>query len=143
MEKKYELALSIIKEFEEFSKKAYYCPANVLTIGYGRTTGDLKTPTNPDAETQWLYERLQKTNVLINKYVKPSMNPQQMAALMSLIYNIGDNAFIKSTLLKTINSNSSSTAIKYQWNRWNKGRGLVLPGLIRRRKAELELYFSR
>ncbi|MEN9567587.1 MAG: hypothetical protein RLZZ69_2783 [Cyanobacteriota bacterium] len=143
MEKKYELALSIVKEFEGFSKTAYYCPANVLTIGYGRTTGDLKTPTNPDFETQWLYERLQKTNALINKYVKPRMNPQQMAALMSLIYNIGDNAFINSTLLKTINSNSSPTAIKYQWNRWNKGGGLALPGLIRRRTAEIELYFSR
>jgi lysozyme len=142
MEKtKYTIAASMIKEFEVFKSKAYICPAGVRTIGYGRTTGSFE-PTTPEAESIWLMERLVKTNKLLNDYVKPSQTPAQMAALMSLVYNIGDSAFIKSTLLKTLNSNSSRRAIEFQWIRWNKGGGLVLPGLIRRRKAELEIYFS-
>ena len=32
--------LAIIKEFEGFRAKAYYCPAGVLTIGYGTTNSD-------------------------------------------------------------------------------------------------------
>ncbi|MEN9520146.1 MAG: hypothetical protein RLZZ381_2734, partial [Cyanobacteriota bacterium] len=119
------------------------CPAGIPTTGYGRTTGDLKTPTNPDAETQWLYEKLQHINTRINNIVVPKQSPQQMAAMMSLVYNIGERAFASSTLVKTINRRDGEEAITTQWSRWNRAGNMVLPGLIRRRKAEIELYFSR
>ena len=34
--------LSMIASFESFAPKAYYCPAGVLTIGYGHTGTNAK-----------------------------------------------------------------------------------------------------
>ena len=38
--------------------------------------------------------------------------------------------------------NPQNMNIRYEFSRWNKAGGTVLAGLVRRRKAEAELYFS-
>ena len=41
---KFEELVEKVKEFEGFCKVAYYCPAGVLTIGYGRTENARAAP---------------------------------------------------------------------------------------------------
>jgi len=45
-------------------------------------------------------------------------------------------------LLKKINTNPEDTRIVEEFLKWNKAGGKILPGLIRRRQAESDLYFS-
>ncbi len=51
------------------------------------------------------------------KYVKVPLNENEKIALTSLIYNIGPNAFIKSTLLKKLNAGDKKGAAD-EFDRW-------------------------
>lgn len=65
-----------VKEFEGFCKVAYYCPAGVLTIGYGRTENVKKNEITTIAkETKWLENRL-KTDM---EYVKAKMTKYNLS----------------------------------------------------------------
>lgn len=50
--------------------------------------------------------------------------------------------FRKSTLLKKVRVNPDSPSIRDEFGRWIYGGGRVLPGLVARREAEADLYFS-
>lgn len=141
--------LDLIKEFEGFRSKAYLCPASIPTIGYGATfymdgtkvkLGD--TITKEDAEIL-LNDMSEKSfGVYVDKYVTSTINPLQRDALISFAYNCGNGNLKSSTLLKKVNANPSDTSIRNEFMKWTKGGGKELPGLVRRRKAEADLYFS-
>ena len=132
--------LDLIKTYEGLMLKAYRCPANVLTIGYGRTTdvqeGD--TCTEEQAE-QWLLDELRSCERYVNLLVSVPISDNQKWALMSFIYNLGSMAFQKSTLLKLLNKREYAAAAE-EFHKWNKADGIVLPGLVFRRAAESELF---
>lgn len=68
-------------------------------------------------------------------------NASQIAALTSFCFNVGIDAFCKSTLLKVIKSDPNNfTAIKLEFMKWVHGGGKVLPGLVKRREVEFEVY---
>jgi lysozyme len=73
--------------------------------------------------------------------VKVPLTPNQFSALVSLVYNIGPNAFRKSTLLTKING-SDFAASGQEIVRWTKVNGKELDGLVNRRYSEYVL-FSR
>ena len=56
----------------------------------------------------------------------------------SLVSNIGEWAFAKSTALKKINAGRHEE-VPAQIKRWNKAEGKVVKGLERRREAEAAL----
>jgi lysozyme len=45
-------------------------------------------------------------------------------------------------LLKKLKVNPNDPAIRDEFMKWVYGGGVVLPGLVTRRKAEADLYFS-
>jgi lysozyme len=51
--------------------------------------------------------------------------------------------FRKSTLLKKVNLNPADETIRGEFGKWTKAAGKVLPGLVKRRKAEADLYFTK
>jgi lysozyme len=68
-------------------------------------------------------------------------NPQpdtRIAALTSFAYNVGIDNFRKSTLLRKLNAGDIVGACN-ELPRWNKAKGQVLPGLVKRREAERQL----
>jgi GH24 family phage-related lysozyme (muramidase) len=71
--------------------------------------------------------------------VKVDLNPNERAALISLVYNIGARSFRESTLLEKLNANDRAGAAE-QFARWNKSGGQVLDGLTKRRQAEADLF---
>ena len=142
-----ELAANIIKEFEGFSSKPYLCPANVPTIGYGSTmykNGERVTMDDPEITAEQATEMLMDTIKSVEKQVKKvltvKLKPHQMAALVSFTYNVGIGNLSNSTLLAWVNSNPDFPRIPEQFRRWNKGRGKVLQGLVRRREEEIKLW---
>ena len=123
--------LSIIKKFEGCELEAYLCPANVWTIGFGRTK-DVKegdTCTQEQAE-EWLVEEMEEYEGYINDQVKVDLEQYQFDALVSWVYNLGPTNLSSSTLLKVLNEGKYNE-VPNQIRRWNKAGGNVLDGLTR------------
>ena len=95
--------LALIKKFEGCELKAYRCPANVLTIGYGVTKGvteDMEI-TQQEADEMLAGELIEYTEY-INNMVKVALNQGQFDALTAWIYNLGPTNFKDSTLLRVL-----------------------------------------
>ncbi|WP_336286576.1 lysozyme [Cronobacter dublinensis] len=142
-----EKGLALIKEFESCQLKAYRCPAGVWTIGYGWTQPVDGKPVRAGMEIDMLTaERLLKTGLIgyendVMKLVRVKLSQAQFDALVSFTYNVGSRNFSTSTLLKKLNAGDYAGAAD-EFLRWNKSRGKVLNGLVRRRAAERELFLS-
>ena len=141
--------LDLIKKHEGLRLEPYLCPAGVPTIGYGNTyylNGERvtmsDTPITFDYANELLKSIVKRFEDGVNRYVQVKLTQNQFDALVSLAYNIGLNAFRRSTLLKRINKRSYDYRIAYEFSRWNKSGGRVLRGLIKRRSQEANLYFS-
>ncbi len=75
---------------------------------------------------------------IVNNKVKVSLTQNQFDALVSHTYNTGGS----DTLFSLINKKASDTEIrKWFTERYVTAGGKVLNGLIRRRKAEADLFF--
>lgn len=135
-------ARDIIADFEGCKLSAYLCPANVPTIGYGRTT-NVKMGDNCSQEQadSWLAEELEHFGAGVAEMVKVEVSQNQFDALVSFAYNVGLGALKKSTLLRLLNLNKHDEC-GAQFLRWNKAGGKVLAGLTRRREAEKEMFES-
>ena len=139
------LALKIIKEFEGCELKAYKDIVGVVTIGYGETKGvkmgDVWTQEKADAEVS---KRAQEFMDGIFKSCPRLLlsEPQQIAACVSLAYNIGLSAFANSTVCKRLMAGDYAGAAEAILM-WNKAGGKVVNGLVRRREAEKKLFLSK
>lgn len=135
--------IRLIKSFESLRLQAYRCPAGVLTIGYGHTAGVQNGDRIDESEAeQLLAADLQSSEALVNRLC-PELNQNQFDALVSFVFNCGEGNFSKSTLLKCVQANPHNPNIRGEFARWNKSKGMVMAGLIRRRRAETELYFAQ
>ena len=67
-------------------------------------------------------------------------------SLTSFSYNVGNNAFANSTLLRKLNQGASKQEVALEFAKWNKvtinGEKVVSNGLVRRRKLEADLFLS-
>lgn len=134
--------INLIKSFEGLRLHAYKCPAGVWTIGYGHTAGVRAGDVIEEQKAeQLLVEDLAEFERVVNREC-PGIRQNQFDALVSFVFNVGTANFLRSTLLKCVKANPENVNIRYELSRWNKAGGVILSGLIRRRKAEADLYFS-
>ena len=136
--------LNFIKSFENLRLETYRCSAGVLTIGYGHTGKDVKVGMRI-TEKQAL-SLLAKDTDFASRYVNSlqiAKTQNQFDALTSFVFNVGCGQMRTSTLLKRIRQGADEKTIRYEWQRWNKAKGVVQNGLIRRRKEEADLYFKK
>lgn len=134
--------IALIKEFEGLRLKAYLCPGGVWTIGYGHTAGVKPGMVISEAQAE---EYLKADLIAFERYLNGlglALNQNQFDALVSFIYNVGTGNFSNSTLLRKVRANPQDNSIVDEFLRWVYSKGRVLPGLQRRRLAEMKLYFS-
>ena len=134
--------IALIKEFEGLRLKAYKCPSGVWTIGYGHTAGVKPGMVISEAQAE---EYLMADLIASEKYLNDlglALNQNQFDALISFIYNVGTGNFSSSTLLRKVKANPLDNSIMDEFLKWVYSKGRVLPGLQRRRLAEMKLYFS-
>lgn len=148
-----EKGLKLVRAFEGCLKpvpglsghfRAYRCPADKLTIGWGHTNdhgrqfneGSVWTQAECDAE---LASDMARFEAVVERLVKVELKQHQFDALVSFAYNCGAGALEKSTLLRKINNRDFAGAAS-EFNRWTHGGGRVLPGLVRRRASESLLF---
>lgn len=135
-------AIELIKKFEGLRLETYLCDANKKTIGYGHVilpNENYTKITEQEAEAI-LKKDLKKFEDAYMTYVTVGLKPNQIAALISLMFNIGVTAFKNSTLLKLINSNGKIEDIKAQFLRWKFVGKVENKGLLKRRTQEWEVY---
>ena len=142
-------AANIIAEFEGLELEAYKDSANIWTIGYGNTRNPYTglpikqgDKISKKEALEWLNLTTAGIQSTIKKLVKVKISDKQLAALTSLAYNIGTGAFSRSTLLRLLNAGEDKKKVAAQFLRWNKVKGVTIPGLTRRRKLEADLYLS-
>ena len=135
-----EEGLQLIKDFEGLMLYSYYDTVGVLTCGYGHTDArDLKYPmqiTESTAE-EWLKKDLEKfeNNVnRINDKYNYDFNINQFSALVSFAFNIG-------SIVQLVKGGTrNKVEIADAMLQYNKAGDKILPGLVRRRLAEYNLF---
>lgn len=135
--------IELIKQYEGLRLEAYRCPAGVWTIGYGHTKGvkEGQRVSREEAE-RMLREDLQYYENMVGMLVTVPLTGDQVGAMVSLAYNIGVNALRGSTVLRKINGGAGEAEVRKAWMMWTKAGGKELPGLAKRREAELAVYFN-
>lgn len=163
-------ALELIKHYESLHdgdlKKVglqpKLCPTGYASIGYGHVVNDPVTnraltgkeglkratelyPALTEAQAdEFLKKDLRRFVAIVTALVRKEVSDEQMGALVSFAYNVGQGSFSSSTLLKLVNKGKVVEAAD-EFMKWTKGRVngelVTLKGLVARRKSE-QLLFS-
>jgi len=143
-----DLAAELCRHFEGFRSKPYICPAGYPTIGYGTVWKPDGTkvemtdaPITKELANEWMMHELRNNYAAAVLKASPKLvaNPGALAAMIDFAYNLGGARYRASTLRRKIDAQDWEGA-KNQLGRWVRGGGIVLPGLVRRRKAEAALF---
>lgn len=131
------VALVSLAVHEGYKEEAYIpIPGDVPTIGYGTTEGvRLGDRTDPIKALERALADMQRFEGAIKQCVKVPLKQNEYDSYLSLSYNIGSNAFCKSTLVKKLNLGDYEGACK-EILRWDKAGGRVVRGLTIRREKE-------
>lgn len=140
-------AIDLCRRFEGFRSKPYRCPAGVPTIGYGTTrylNGHSVKLNDPPITEQTARVMLMddlRTNFapgVLRMCPILREHPNRFNAILDFAYNLGLGRLQTSTLRRCINAQDWTGAVE-QLNKWIRGGGKVLPGLVARRAAESQL----
>lgn len=137
---------NLIQQFEGLFLHAYKDPIGVVTIGWGHTNVDPPYFQMGDTWTRTqcvntFYTDMVRYEDAVKQLVTVELNQNQFDALVSFTYNCGSGNLKKSGLLRKVNSGDMEGAAG-QFALWNKAGGRVLPGLTRRRAAEVLMFQS-
>ena len=142
-----DIATELCKEFEGFSSKPYICPAGYPTIGYGtvyKPDGNKVTMRDATISREvalgWLISELESNYMAGVLKASPSLikEPVALGVMTDFAYNLGVGRYRASILRKRVDVqdwNGAATELK----KWVYGGGKKLPGLVRRRQAEVDL----
>ncbi len=159
----------LMHKYEGFRSRPYLCPAHIWTIGYGhvlyqeqirlpvvRVEGKVtpmirkEYPLKPEDNRVWTkteIDELFRTDVGtfergVLRLVPGVVGRQgSFDALVSISYNFGLGNLQRSTIRMRANRGDWEGAAD-AFRVWTKGGGKVLPGLVKRREAEIALFLA-
>ena len=133
---------NLIKEAEGLRLEAYRCPAGVPTIGWGQTKGvKMGQRITLAMAEDLLVEDLGPIERLLNG-LKINFRQEQFDALVSWIFNLGSGNFKSSTMYKRILADANDEEITDSLIKWTYSGKQQLPGLMKRRVAEANLFIG-
>ena len=135
---------SIIKYCEGLRLSSYMCPAGKPTIGWGHTYGVKMGRTISEAEAEVLLDHdYQQAEDDVLEVVTVPLTDNQLGALTSFVFNLGQGNLKSSTLLRKLNAGDYSGAAA-EFDKWVyatvNGVKTKLNGLVVRRKLERSLF---
>ena len=142
-----EEGLALIKRFEGYRGKAYRDATGIWTIGYGHTSmaGAPAVAGGLEITREQASEILARDVATFTRDVKASLrvelSDRQFSALVSFAYNVGTGNFRGSSVLKAVNAGDLD-AVPRRLQLWTKAGGRVLPGLVKRRAAEAQMFLD-
>jgi lysozyme len=159
----------LMHRYEGCRNKPYLCPAHIWTIGYGhvlyqeqirlpmvRVEGKdtpmirKEMPLKPEDSRVWTKEEIEELFSDDIAYFErgvlrlvPGVVGRQGSfdALVSISFNFGLGNLQRSTIRMKANRGDWDGAAD-AFRAWTKGGGKVLPGLVKRREAEIALFLS-
>jgi lysozyme len=159
----------LMHRYEGCRNKPYLCPAHIWTIGYGhvlyqeqirlpmvRTEGkDIpmirkEMPLKPEDSRVWSKQEIEELFAAdvasfergVLRLVPGVVGRQgSFDALVSISFNFGLGNLQRSTIRMKANRGDWDGAAE-AFRAWTKGGGKVLPGLVKRREAEIALFLS-
>lgn len=141
-------AIALCKKFEGFRAKPYRCPAGVWTVGYGSTFyADGTRVTKGDKPITEAEALDLLTGELERRYLPGALmccpnlakHPGKCNAIVDFCYNLGVGRLQSSTLARKIRAEQWDDAC-LELAKWCRGGGRVLPGLVARCAARIELF---
>lgn len=140
--------VDLVKEFEGYEPNPYDDPTGHETVGYGHlctqsgcTEVPYPFPLSEAEAAQLLQSDMKSYTTCAANEIGVELNANQFGALASWTYNVGCGNMETSTLVKRLNAGEDpNTVAAEELPKWNKSNGQVLPGLTRRRAAEVELF---
>lgn len=159
---------ALMHKYEGFRSKPYLCPAHIWTIGYGHVlyqeqirlpvvrkegyTGMLRNeyPLRPEDNRVWTKNEIDELfRVDVQSFERgvlrlvPPVSGRQGSfdALVSFAFNAGLGNLQRSQIRMRANREDWDGAAE-AFRDWVKGGGRVLPGLVKRREAEIALFLS-
>lgn len=146
---------ALFREWEGVVPHVYLDSGGAPTIGIGH----LLTPSERSSGKLWLRGRpldyhdgmsaedcealleqdLEPVQRCVNGAVKVPLTQNQFDALVSFAFNVGNDAFLNSTLLKRLNAGRLDE-VPSELARWNRDNKRVVPGLVNRRNKEIALW---
>jgi len=160
--------IDLMHHFEGYRSRPYKCSAKIWTVGWGHAMyadqlalPNVRTSTytgmirddyqlKPEDNRVWSKEELVtlfKTDLanfergVLRLVPGVSGHQGRFDALVCLAYNIGLGNLQRSTIRMKANRGDWEGAAE-AFKMWSKGGGKVLPGLVRRREAEIALFLS-
>lgn len=142
--------IDFIRHGESIKLRAYI-PVNGdrWTIGMGNTfyedgspvkEGDVITLARAYALGEYI---VNKFTAFVKQQLTRPVTQNQLIALVSMAYNVGEKAFKKSIILKMVNANPNDPAIKEQFPKsFITVDGVLCNGLVNRRQSELKKYLT-
>lgn len=129
--------IALIAHFETFIPCPYADRAQ-YSVGYGTKSTDGQCVTEPQAQ--------KALSSIVMKHYRPlakeaGLTKEQVAALTSLSYNIGQGALAKSNVVKLAKEGNTCQAAKV-FDKWIYQSGKKLPGLVERRAKEKALFLK-
>jgi len=132
---------ALLIQLEGKRNHVYEDVAGLKTIGVGhllKPGEDMAYLTDEQVE-ELMTKDIAQFELAVNRFVRVKLAQNEFDALVIFVFNVGIDAFCKSTLLKLINR-SEFAEVSKQLMRWNKSGGKVVAGLTNRRKAEIKLW---
>jgi lysozyme len=159
----------LMHKYEGFRSRPYLCPAHIWTIGYGhvlyqeqirlpvvRVEGKetpmirKEMPLKPEDNRVWTKTEIDELfRADVGTFERgvlrlvPGVVGRQGSfdALVSISFNFGLGNLQRSTIRMRANRGDWEGAAE-AFRVWTKGGGKVLPGLVKRREAEIALFLS-
>lgn len=127
----------------------YYDPVGYPTIGYGRLLSripweplDKYPPITVDQAKAMALEDLGKALAAVRRLCSVILEDCQQAALADFVFNVGAGNLQARSLRQCVLRGDHDEAL-LQFGRWVYARGVKLKGLVRRRRAEAEMYSDK
>lgn len=138
--------LELIKRFEGCRLKAYKCPAGIWTIGYGSTGSNVKEglEITLSEANDLLKSDIKRFEACINNNIKVAISQGQFDALVCFSFNLGQ--VWGKMVINKINEGLTPRMVADYMLTFCKarvgGEMKVLPGLVARREAEVNLFLE-
>lgn len=140
--------VNLVKEFEGYYPRCLDILDGHATIGHGHlihfgpcTAKDKRLYWSKEKAAKQLRKDLFYFQKRVKQLVKVKITKNMLAALTSFSYNVGVNGLKESTLLRLLNNRQYRSSAD-QFDLWINGPSGPLPGLVKRRAIEKELFLK-
>ena len=146
-------AIDLAKRFEGFHRvpradpgraHPYLCPAGYWTIGYGHLCDPKHPPiTEAEAEGDLATDLMTALSATLRYCPVLATEPEgRLAAIVDFTFNLGAGRLQRSTLRQKVNRGEHE-GVPAELMKWVRAAGKKLPGLVRRRRAEISIYADK